>query len=311
MGQYDLKEMLLLERAYHSLDESFKNQNELHIFDFDETLAYSPNSEVKIYFGYYLGKGRFESLHSQKFMKALNLSTKQGIKPNAIKKDKIGPHIILDFHGYELFRQRITKSWRKEVLEPSFEIMQNDWGYDRYVSTKYEFEKPENANISLYQPLPALEILKEKIDTGADCYIVTARGTKNDQSMISKFLKMHKIKIPEENIIPWGSSEKGEAVYQLIERHSPLKAFFYDDGPRNIAHVKATCCGKFANTELHLTKYQRGVGANIGEVEYSESCKGDGTLIESTKIGMSAKQKRNLNNSRQTCRRMRKLSGLF
>jgi len=162
MGQYDLKEMLLLERAYQLLDESFKNQNELHMFDFDETLAYAPDTEVKIYFGYYLGRGSFKSLDSQKFMKALKLITQENITPVAIKKDKIGPYLILNFHGYELFRQKITKSWRKEVLEPAFDIVQNLFGYDRSVSTKYEFEKADDANASLYQPLPALEILKEK-----------------------------------------------------------------------------------------------------------------------------------------------------
>ena len=302
---------LLLENWRKYITEDYEPVTTLRIFDFDETLAFIPSAQVKIFFGYYLGKGSFVPIKGTDFEKAVDLIISAGVQPVKYGKNSVGEYLVVDFHGYEFFRQYITKKWRKEVLEPEFESRENMWGHDRYLSINYEFADPRETEISDYEALPAMDILKEMSSTSANCYVLTARGSEQDRHIISKVLQYYNIRLPIGNVIAWGSAEKGDAVYQLIEKHQPTTAYFYDDGPRNIEHVKHVCCGKTPNTTLHLIKYQRGAGAEIGEIDFTEKCLPSGGIQESTRIGLSPKEKRDLNRSRHACSRLRKLSGLF
>jgi hypothetical protein len=302
MNYYTIKELAMVDQSNPNRPDS------LHIFDFDETLAYVPDSIYKVYFGYYLSKNDFRSADDLDFRVALSILEELGLKTKNIGKDSRGPHIIISFDEYEILRKDATREWRKANLEPAFDSVIGSAGYPKKMSMYYEFPDVSETPYDSYELLPAGEQLARLVADGIDCYILTARkGTKNVRH-IHKYLSLLGITLPIERIIAWGTSKKGDAVFDIVSKHLPHEAWFHDDGERNHAHVKEWCCGKFDDTTLHLVKYNRGPGTKVGGIESKFTCPPSGGAIKET-YRRDPHQRKIINESRRTARRMRRLAG--
>ena len=49
MSEYNFEDSAIINKALRLLIESFQKYDEHHIFDFDETLAFIPTAQVKIF----------------------------------------------------------------------------------------------------------------------------------------------------------------------------------------------------------------------------------------------------------------------
>ena len=271
---------------------------ELHIFDFDETLAYTPSATYSLYLGYYVWKAPFQVISPEMVDQAVALFAELGVVPYAVDsvQAETGPTKVLrfDYKGYEKLRGRVTKEWRQRVLANAFPKLTSG-KYPKSVSVKYIFPDEAERNPEDYVPLPGLEVLRSKQAEGHDIYICTARYGMESVNNIHAFLSANRVTLDPESIFAVGGSPKGKKVAMLIERHGSGVVYFYDDSNKNISSVRDVCCS--LTNELNLVKYSRSVP---GEVEFRETC-GLNSPSDMTAI---------VNESYQIFRRMRKLSGI-
>tara|TARA_Y100001970_G_scaffold293478_1_gene440526 strand:- start:5487 stop:6422 length:936 start_codon:yes stop_codon:yes gene_type:complete len=276
---------------------------ELHVFDFDETLAFPPEAIYKLYLGYYMGKEHGFIAASPSIVKdALSILLAIGVEPIETLQEpnsEFGPTTVLhlDYKGYETAREKINSEFRNQVLGPSLPTKLKSGKWKKMVSVYYQFPEAHELSPELYQPLPATEIMKEKILAGHHVYICTARAGNENIENIMDFLKFNKIKIPKENIFAVGSENKSNTINRLIELHNTEDVFFYDDSSKNVLNVMDDCCS--AAQKLTVIKYSRKTPGAI-----------DSTTVCGIKTENKKRNNRYLSESRSVFRKWRKMSGI-
>ena len=278
------------------VDDVPTSGSELHIFDFDETLAYTPEGEWKLFFGHYI-KG-FKNTNHEDARLAIDVAIKAGVKPKEIVDTKYTSYMLLNHAGYEQARNILNKAWRDEHLAdlPQREQKYGSKVYMKPMSLFFHFPEESQKEAHQYQALPCLEIMRSKLSANIPCYVCTARSGIENIENILDFLNFQQVKLPAKNIFAVGSANKGLTVNKLIDLHQPEKTWFYDDSSKNCDNVYKTSCK--SNTELHIIKLSR---ATPGEIQKETVC--GNNLSESYMVNHTV-------NRRNLFRRWRKLGGI-
>ena len=295
LSKRDLNLIKKAEALMENAHEGVSTGNELHVFDFDETLAYPPDAAYTVYFGYYPYKQPFIYLDIQQSAEGMGLLKGLGIEPFDTEFETIDGYETMamkfDHSGYEKMRRLITREWRQNILGDAFPKYEGG-KWPKSVSIKYVFPEPEKLTPEEYHSLDGLDKMRAALSSGAEVYICTARSGSDQVKNVMDFLRSEHINLPANRIFAVGGEPKGLKVAELIKKHRPVSAHFYDDSSKNIASVKEECCDLVPS--LVLVKYSR---SEAGKIESIEKC---GSLTERLK---ESKLNRNL------FRRYRQLSG--
>lgn len=103
-----------------------------------------------------------------------------------------------------------------------------------------------------YKSLQCADILKQHIDAGIPCYVVTARKKNSGQEKhIVDTCKRWGIKLNQKDIFCLGEENpKGPVVRSLIDKHQPERCTFWDDKQENCESVYDSCYD--ACEDLHI-----------------------------------------------------------
>lgn len=291
----DKAKRMLKEANKDNFDRDVPNSGELYIFDFDETLAYTPEAEWKLFFGHYTDG--FQAASPEESMQAIEIIVAAGITPSDIKSSEGTTWVTLDYKNYEKARGILSKPWRKQNFKHLPTKLKLGSYQQREMPMSIFFVFPDNIQKAPenYKVLPCLDILKSKLLAGVPCYICTARSGQEEANNILDFLRFHNISLPVSKIHAVGSENKGITVNMLINQYSPSSVYFYDDSKKNCENVFEMCCNSVE--ELHIFQLSRAIPGDVIHEKicgtlYNECYTRNHRLIES-----------------QLFRRMRKLSG--
>lgn len=281
---------------------SYQKSKELHVFDFDETLAYTPDGVWELYLGYYLEKDKFEAAEPGIVDAAIPIINQAGIKTLDVIDEPRSPWgptkvLALNHENYELARKIINKEFRNNIFATTLPTKLKYGKFKQPLSIYYVFPDSSDFPVKMYERLPALNILQNKLLSGYPVYICTARKGAANVLNIKDFLKKEKIELPTSNIFAVGENNKGLTVKDLIFKHDPNEVYFYDDSTKNCQNVIDMCCDLVRN--LFVTQYSR---SNPGTIKNVTEC---GT---NKKQNVNEKRDRFNNESRKTFRKWRKLS---